>query len=186
MKRHGDHQSFDRRSHPAERRRSRRRISARSRQRPQSLSRRARARRRVVPPQARPCPRADGRERRRQVDADEDHRRHLHARLRLVQAEGPGNQADLAARRAALRHRHDPSGAQPDEFHDGRREHLDPARALERARPRAPRRDAQAHQGAVRTARHRHRSGNRGARPLRRQSPDGRNRQGCRLTTPTF
>ena len=121
----------------AERRRSRRRVSARGRERPQGLPRRAGARRRLVPPQARPCPCADGRERRRQVDADEDHRRHLHARFRLVPAQGPGNPADVAARRAAIRHRDDPSGAQPDELHDGRGEHLDSPRAAERLRLRA-------------------------------------------------
>ena len=53
--------------------------------------------------------------------------------FRLVPAEGPGNPAHLAARRAAIRHRDDPSGTQPDGLYDGRREHLDPPRAAQRA-----------------------------------------------------
>ena len=43
------------------------------------------------------------------------------------------------------RHRHDPSGAQPDAVHDGGREHLDPPRALNRVRLRRSSRDAPAH-----------------------------------------
>ena len=42
--------------------------------------------------------------------------------------EGRGDPSALAARRARERHRHDPSGTEPDGLHDGRREHLDPAR----------------------------------------------------------
>ena len=159
-------------SRSQKRRRSRRGISARGRERPQGLSRRAGARRRVVPPQARPRPCADGRERRRQIDADEDHRRHLHARLRLLPAQGAGNPPDVAARRAAVRHRDDPSGAQPDELHDGGGKHLDSPRAAERPRLRAARGDAPAHPGIVRPARHRHRSRGGSARPL--ASPIGR------------
>ena len=98
----------------------------------------------AVPPEARPCARADGRERRRQVDADEDHRRHLHARLRLVQAQGPGDQAHFAARCAAIRHRDDPSGAQPDGLYDGRRKHLASPRAAQRPGLRQSPRDAAA------------------------------------------
>ena len=84
-------------------------------------------------PEARHRARADGRERRRQVDADEDHRRHLPSRRRR---DPPARQADaarIAARCARERHRHDPSGTQPDAVHDGRREHLDPARAARTA-----------------------------------------------------
>ena len=55
---------------------------------------------------------------------------------------GAGNPADFAARRAAIRHRDDPSGTQPDGLHDGRREHLDSARAAQRIRPCPPRRNA--------------------------------------------
>ncbi len=44
---------------------------------------------------------------------------------------GEGHPPHLAARRARARHRHDPSGAQPDAVHDGRGEHLDPPRAEE-------------------------------------------------------
>ena len=49
--------------------------------RQQGLPRRPGARRCVVPPQGRRDPRADGRERRRQVDADQDHHRRLPARF---------------------------------------------------------------------------------------------------------
>ena len=83
---------------------------------------------------------ADGRERRRQVDADEDHRRHLPPRSRARSACAARRSARLAARRARERHRHDPSGTQPDAVHDGGREHLDPARAEEPLRLRRSRR----------------------------------------------
>jgi len=143
-------QSDDRRDPARERNRAERGISARSRACPQGVPRRAGARRRAVPVEARPRSRADGRERRRQVDADEDHLRHLHAGLRLVQAQGPGNQAHLAARRAALRHCDDPSGTEPDGLYDGGGKHLAAPRAAQRAAHRQPSRDAPPYAGSVR------------------------------------
>ena len=104
------------------------RISARSQGHHQALSRRRGAGRCQSSDQAGHGACADGRERRRQIDADEDHRRHLSRRTRARSACAASRcrfHSPLDATRA--RHRHDPSGAQPDAVHDGRREHLDPA-----------------------------------------------------------
>ena len=110
-----------------------------------------------VPAEARHRACADGRERRRQVDADEDPRRHLHARhAARCSLQGRDIRLEIAARCARKRHRHDPSGAQPDAVHDGGREHLDPPRAENRFgfvdHGKMHRHDG----GAVQAAEHRH------------------------------
>ena len=141
-----------------------------------------------VPFQLRPRHRAcaDGREWRRQIDADEDYRRHLQAgRGRRCACAASADHAQIAARRARKRHRHDPSGTQPDAVHDGGGKHLDPPRAEKPLRLRRSRRNAPQTQALFDAAQHRYRSGNRGARPVGRQPADGRDRQGGVLRIPT-
>ena len=112
------------------------------------------------------------------VDADEDHRRRLPARYRRDPPQGQPGQDRVAASSPRSRHRHDPSGAQPDAVHDGRREHLDPTRAGKCLRPDQPPRTQPPHRGAVQAALDRHRPAIGGARSFCRDAPDDRDRQG--------
>ena len=72
--------------------------------------------------------RAGRRERRRQVDADEDHRRRRAADARPHPARRRGGLLRIVGRRGGARHRHGVPGAQPVRQHDGGREHLRHAR----------------------------------------------------------
>ena len=92
-----------------------------------------------------------------------------------------GQEVRLASPLDALekRHRHDPSGAQPDAVHDGGREHLDPARAQERASASSITAPCGARPRSCSSALNiKIDPEHRGARAHRRQPADGRDRQG--------
>lgn len=173
-----DTQSHDNGSRARQRRRSEIRIPSDCRGRSQGVSGCRCARRRGVQAEARHRACAHGRERSRQVDLDEDPRRDLLSRPGRGETQGRRHPAEVATRRTRERHRHDPSGTEPDAFHDRRREHLDPPGTQEPFRFRRSWRNAPHDGKALRAAQDRSRSGDRGPSPLGRQPPDGRDRQG--------
>ena len=85
---------------------------------------------------------------------------------------------EFAARRSGERHRHDPSGVEPDAFHDGRREYLDQARTEKCSRLHRSRRASPQDRKTARRSEYRHRSGDAGRSAEHRQPADDRDRQG--------
>ena len=149
----------------------------------QDFPRRPRAEGRALRSGRRRSARADGRERRRQVDADEDPRRHLQPRWRRGPARRPAGGTREPAPGAGTRHRHHPPGTEPDARPHRRAEHLHrpraaPARAAAARRTEAQRRcgsDLSLDEPCARSARL-------GRDADHCQAADGRDRQGAELS----
>ena len=113
------------------------------------------ARPRGLRPPRRRDPRADGRERRRQVDADEDPLRRAAGRRGPDPDRRDAGRHRLGPRRRARRHRHHPPGAEPRPRALGRRQHLPRPRAAARRPLPRPRRHVRRGADAPRPARDR-------------------------------
>ena len=160
---------------------ARRRARPLARRRRQALSRRPRAEGRLDRDPAGRGGRPDRRERRRQVDADEDPRRRLPARFRRDPASAASRPRFANAADANRQgHRHGVPGAVAADQPDRRREHLSRQRgAVHPLRHRRLARALRRRGAPARQGRGRRRSAHAHRRPRLRHAPDGRARQGA-------
>ena len=118
------------------------------------------------------------RERRRQVDAHQDHRGRLPARCRNGRGRGPAGALRRRRPGACPAHRHRAPGHQPRADHDGRREPPPQQRADAGIRHHPAARHARAGDAPPAAIRDRRAAGRRGEQPAERPEEDGADHQG--------